>query len=73
MIDRLFWFGSGVVAGCVVTVRALHQSPRGIDLKGAALHTGSDVLRLAARMVRPPDRALHAQAVRVDPGASARA
>jgi hypothetical protein len=53
LIDRLWWFGTGLVAGGFVTIRALRRRPRSIDVKAAAAHTGADVLDLAARMVRP--------------------
>jgi hypothetical protein len=56
MIDRLWWFVAGVVAGGVVTVRALRRRPTPRDLKGAAIATAADLLEVAARVVKPPSR-----------------
>ncbi len=56
MIDRIWWFLTGVVAGGLVTVRALRRRPRPADLRAAAAHTGADVLDLAARAIRAPRR-----------------
>ena len=47
---------TGVVAGGLVTVRALRRRPRPHELKAAAAHTGADILGLAARAVRAPRR-----------------
>lgn len=58
MLDRLSWFLTGLVAGGVVTVRALRRRPRARDLKSAALVTAADVLDLVARLVAPPRRRL---------------
>jgi hypothetical protein len=58
MLDRLSWFVTGVVAGGLITVRALRRRPRPRDLKAAALQTGADVMDLAARVVQPPRRRL---------------
>lgn len=54
MLDRLWWFASGLVAGGVVTVRALRRAPDPVDLKAAAIHTTADALSFAARRIRPP-------------------
>jgi hypothetical protein len=56
MIDRLWWFAAGLVAGGVVTVRALRRRPTPSDLKGAAIATTADLLEVAARVVKPPNR-----------------
>jgi len=56
MLDRIWWFVTGVFAGGVVTVRALRRSPQPGDLKAAAAHTTADVLSLTAKVVRPPRR-----------------
>jgi hypothetical protein len=56
MLDRLWWFASGLLAGGVVTVRALRRRPQPADLRKAAAHTGADLLELAARAIRPPRR-----------------
>lgn len=56
MLDRIWWFFSGVFAGGLVTVRALRRSPRPGDLKAAAAHTTADLLGILARLVRPPRR-----------------
>ncbi len=56
VIDRIWWFAMGLVAGGVVTVRALRRRPTPADLKLAAVNTGADVLDLAARAVRAPRR-----------------
>ncbi len=58
MLDRLSWFLTGLVAGGVVTVRALQRRPQARDLKSAALMTAADVLDLVARLVSPPRRRL---------------
>src|SRR5690606_12653519 len=55
-LDRMWWFLTGVVAGGLVTVRALRRRPRPHELKAAAAHTGADILGLAARAVRAPRR-----------------
>lgn len=57
MLDRLWWFVSGLIAGAAVTVRALRRRPTPADLRTAAAHTGADLLDLAARAVRSPRRA----------------
>ncbi|MFO7292539.1 MAG: hypothetical protein FWJ92_07805 [Actinomycetes bacterium] len=56
MLDRLWWFATGLLAGGLVTVRALRRKPSPADLKRAAAYTGADILELAARAVRPPRR-----------------
>jgi hypothetical protein len=56
MLDRLWWFAAGILAGGVITVRALRRRPAPADLKGAAIETAADLLDVAARMVRPPRR-----------------
>lgn len=53
MIDRLWWFVTGLIAGGFVTVRALRQKPTAPELRHAAMVTGADALDLAARAVRP--------------------
>ncbi len=56
MLDRIWWFITGALAGGFVTVRALRRKPRPEDLKHAAVHTGADILNLAAKAVRAPNR-----------------
>jgi hypothetical protein len=56
VFDRLWWFVSGIVAGVLVTVRAVRRRPAPADFKAAAAHTGADVLDLAAKVVRAPRR-----------------
>jgi len=56
MLDRLWWFMAGLVAGGVVTVRALRRRPTPQNLKGAAAQTAADLLDVAARVVRPSKR-----------------
>ena len=56
MFDRLWWFAAGLVAGGVVTVRALRRRPTPRDLKGAAIATAADLLDVAVRVVKPPIR-----------------
>jgi hypothetical protein len=56
MLDRMWWFLTGALAGGLVTVRALRRRPRPADLRAAAAQTGADVLDLAARAIRPPRR-----------------
>jgi len=53
MLDRMWWFITGVVAGGWVTVRALRRRPTPLELRDAALASGADLLDLAARAVRP--------------------
>jgi hypothetical protein len=53
MIDRIWWFVTGVVAGGWVTVRALRRRPTTAEWRDAAAATGADLLDLAARAVRP--------------------
>ena len=53
MLDRMWWFVSGVVAGGWITVRALRRQPSPIEWKDAAAATGADLLDLAAKAVRP--------------------
>ena len=67
MFDRLWWFVAGLVAGGVVTVRALRRRPSPSDLKRAAVQTTADLLDVAARVIRPRRR-LDAGS-RPDPGA----
>ena len=56
MFDRIWWFVTGVLAGGVVTVRALRRAPQPGDLRAAAAHTTADLLSLTAKVVRPPRR-----------------
>jgi hypothetical protein len=56
MLDRLWWFAAGLVAGGVIMVRALRRRPTTSDLKGAAIATAADLLEVTARMVKPPIR-----------------
>jgi len=56
MLDRLWWFATGLLAGGLVTVRALRRKPEPGDLRRAAALTGADMLELAARAARPPRR-----------------
>ncbi len=56
MVDRLWWFVTGLVAGGILTVRALGRRPTARDLGRAAARTGSDVMRFAARGIRPRNR-----------------
>ncbi|HEU4916922.1 MAG TPA: hypothetical protein VFV13_10210 [Acidimicrobiia bacterium] len=53
MVDRIWWFVTGVVAGGWVTVRALRRRPTSVEWRDAAAATGADLLDLAARAVRP--------------------
>lgn len=52
MLDRLWWFFTGMLAGVAITVRALRRRPQTGDLRAAAAHTGADILDMAARIVR---------------------
>ena len=56
MFERAWWFLTGLVAGGVVTVRALRVRPTPADVRTAALRTGADVLGLASRLVAPAER-----------------
>jgi hypothetical protein len=56
MLDRLWWFLSGLLAGGLITVRALGRRPRREDLRRAATGAGADMLGLAARLIRPGRR-----------------
>jgi hypothetical protein len=56
MLDRIWWFFTGIVAGVLITVRALKHTPNAPALRMAAAHTGADLLHLAARAIRPPHR-----------------
>lgn len=56
MLDRLSWFVTGLVAGGVITIRALRRRPQARDIKSAALLTGADLLDITARLVQPPRR-----------------
>ncbi len=56
MFDRLWWFATGLLAGGLVTVRALRRRPEPADLRRAAVQTGADVLELAADPPAPPRR-----------------
>src|SRR5690606_8087468 len=56
MLDRLWWFATGLLPGGLVTVRALRRKPSPADLSRAAACTGADILDLAARAVRPARR-----------------
>jgi hypothetical protein len=53
MLDRMWWFITGVVAGGWVTVRALRRRPTPNEWRDAAVASGADLLNLAARAVRP--------------------
>ncbi len=53
MLDRMWWFVTGLVAGGWVTVRALRRRPTPVEWRDAAAATGADLLDLAARAVRP--------------------
>ncbi len=53
MLDRMWWFVTGVVAGGWVTVRALRRRPTPMEWRNAAAASGSELLDLAARAVRP--------------------
>jgi hypothetical protein len=53
MLDRLWWFVTGLIAGGWVTVRALRRRPTPVEWREAALASGADLLDLAARAVRP--------------------
>jgi hypothetical protein len=53
MLDRIWWFVTGVVAGGWITVRALRRKPTPVEWKDAAAATGADLLDLAAKAVRP--------------------
>lgn len=53
MLQRMWWFLAGAIAGCWVTVRALQRRPTPVEWKDAAAATGADLLDLAARVVRP--------------------
>ena len=57
MLDRIWWFLTGAIAGGFVTVRALRRRPTPAELRAAGARTGADVLDLAARALRPPRRA----------------
>ena len=63
MLDRIWWFVTGVVAGGWITVRALRRKPTPVEWKDAAAVTGADLLDLAAKAVRP-NRARQASASR---------
>ncbi|HLT95502.1 MAG TPA: hypothetical protein VK070_01825 [Acidimicrobiia bacterium] len=56
MLDRLWWFATGLLAGGLVTVRALRRKPGPADLRRAAVLTSADLLEFAARAIRPPRR-----------------
>jgi hypothetical protein len=56
MLDRLWWFVTGTLAGGLVTVRALRRKPARVDLKAAAVLTGADLLDLTAKAIRPRPR-----------------
>jgi hypothetical protein len=56
MLDRLWWFVTGLFAGGVVTVRALRRAPNPVDLKAAAALTTADLMAFTARRIRPPRR-----------------
>ncbi len=53
MLDRIWWFVTGMLVGMTITVRALGRRPRAEDMRTAAANTGADILDLAARAVRP--------------------
>lgn len=63
MFDRLWWFGAGLLAGGVVTVRALRRAPDPVDLKAAAAVTAADVMEFAAKKVRPPRKVVAIRSV----------
>lgn len=56
MLDRLWWFVSGLVAGGVLTVRALGRRPSRRELSRVAARTGAQALTLVARGLRPAGR-----------------
>ncbi|HEY4607314.1 MAG TPA: hypothetical protein VIH55_06655 [Acidimicrobiia bacterium] len=53
MLDRMWWFVTGVVAGGWVTVRALRRRPTPLEWRKAAMGSTADLLDLAARAIRP--------------------
>jgi hypothetical protein len=53
MLDRLWWFVVGLVAGGIVTVRAMHRRPTAADLRSSATATAADALHLLSKAVRP--------------------
>jgi hypothetical protein len=53
MLDRIWWFATGMVAGGWITVRALRRRPTPMEWRDAAVATGADLLDFAARTVRP--------------------
>ena len=53
MLDRLWWFVVGLVAGGIVTVRAMRRRPSAVDLRSSATATAADALGLLSRAVRP--------------------
>ncbi len=53
MLERIWWFVAGTVAGAVVVIRALGKTPEPEQLKSAAIRTGADVLDLGAKAMRP--------------------
>jgi hypothetical protein len=56
MLDRIWWFLTGLLAGGLLTVRALRRTPAPGDLRAATVHAGADALDLASRVIRPPRR-----------------
>jgi hypothetical protein len=56
MLDRIWWFLSGLAAGAWVTARALRRTPTPGDLRSAAVASGADLLDLTARLLRPRRR-----------------
>lgn len=53
MLDRVWWFFTGVIAGGLVTIRALRRKPTAAEYRHAAIVTGADVLNVAANAIRP--------------------
>ncbi|MFZ0626611.1 MAG: hypothetical protein WA726_01800 [Acidimicrobiia bacterium] len=53
MLDRMWWFATGLFAGIWVTVRALRRKPTPGEWRDAAMAGGADLMDLAARAIRP--------------------
>ena len=53
VFGRLWWFLTGIVAGWVITIRALRRRPGLGELASAGAVTLADVLEGTARLVRP--------------------
>lgn len=54
MLGRLWWFGTGIILGIYITIKSLGRRPTAADWGRAAARTGSVILHLAAKGVRPP-------------------